>query len=109
MNRRSTTSVLRDPNFYVVIFGYLSEIALLYLSCSQVPEEFLRTSHETANLQASIVVLPPFAVLLFGVLYAGLHNTARLLSRRYTKWMITPGLFFFIPSVLARGMRLAEL
>lgn len=98
-NRRPFASVLRDSTFYIAIVGYLCELGLLYLSFSQVPEEYLHASHETATIQINIAILPPFAVLLFGIFYAGQHNTVQLLIGRYANWMIAPTLCIIVISI----------
>ena len=99
MNRRSTTSILCDSTFYIGIFGYLSELTLLYLSFTQVPEEFLHASHETATLWVNIFVLPPFAALLFGSFYISERGGVQALIRCYSPWVLVPGIFFSALSI----------
>jgi hypothetical protein len=99
MNRRSTASVRRDSTFYIAIFGYLSELALLYLSFRQVPEEFLQASHETATLWVNIFVLPPFAALLFESFYLSERDGVQALIRCYSPWVLVPGIFFSTLSI----------
>ena len=99
MIRRATGSILHDTTFYVVVVGYLCEIALLYLSFSQVPEQFLHASHEMATLQASSFILPSIAILLLGLFQVGQSHIIRILIRRYAYWMIGPSLFFFALSI----------
>jgi hypothetical protein len=101
MNRRSTASVLRDSTFYIAIFGYLSELALLYLSFSQIPEEFLHASHKTATLWVNIFVLPPFAALLFGSFYLSERGGVQALIRCYSPWLLVPGIIFSALSIEA--------
>ncbi len=100
MYRRSLESVRQDPTFSIVVFGCLCEIALLYMSFSQVPEEYLFASHELATLQATAIVLPPAAILLLGILYLSQQDIIRELISNYAICMTVLGIFWFTVSIV---------
>jgi hypothetical protein len=101
LTRQSIPPIVRDPIFYIVVIGYLCQMALLYLSFSVVPEKYLHASHLVVTMQGNIYILPLYIVLLIGALIASQDNRMRSLIRRYVLSVIIPGLLFTALSIEA--------